>query len=310
MQIPNQNYNTAIANMSIRTQSKVDSNISPFKKAFEEPSTSDLQKILDNSNEDSKFLALDNLISSLMYCTIASVNDESKKQLSAFSQEDFKNSKKTNTKDTNKSFENYSLDIYGFMGSDFLQEAKLPDNLKFHSSSLVAIKNYLTLPFYEHNKQNGNSYLSNYFDSIDLAGGLNNAFKSIKEILASTDNSHLKESYTKEELLQSFKDNEDFITRLTHDNPLIKDYTIVENNEEKIAIEGIVLLFSVSNYGESYAKSDKSKLGEYGKYLAGLPNSYLESPTILENEAFKETSKKVNKHMLDWFWKTMLGLDK
>ncbi|TLD89210.1 hypothetical protein [Helicobacter sp. MIT 05-5294] len=61
----------------------------------------------------------------------------------------------------------------------------------------------------------------------------------------------------------------------------------MENDKEKIALEGVIMLFSLSNHGEAYAKSSKSELGEYGKYLVGIPNSWLDSPMIAKDSTFE-----------------------
>ncbi|TLD79717.1 hypothetical protein LS70_009710 [Helicobacter sp. MIT 11-5569] len=236
---------------------------------------------------------------------MSAINKETKENLKAFSQDDFKNAKTNTTQNTNKTFENYPLDNYGFMGSEFLKEAGLSENLRFHSNSLQAIKNYLTLPFYEHNSEDGNAYFSNYFNSVDLGGGLKNAFEELENFI------QIKDSYTKAELLEAFKNDKDFMDiKLRSDIPLILDYTTTENGSEKIALEGVILLFSLSNYGEAYAKSDKSELGEYGKYLAGFPNSWLDSPMIAKDSTFEETRKIVTKSMTDWFLQKVLKLDK
>ena len=105
-----------------------------------------------------------------------------------------------------------------------------------------------------------------------------------------------------------FKDNEGFIDSLRGDIALVEDYTFMENGEEKIALEGVIMLFSLVNYGEAYAKSENSQLGEYGKYLAGLPNSWLESPSILQDSTFQETSKKVKENFIDWFLQKVLEI--
>ena len=283
------NYTKANQNSKNHTQNIEYNNSS---KAFQEASKQDLNNLINNNPNDFQSCALENFLDSLNYCTIGAMNEKFRDM--AFTQEDFKNAKANLTTNSNKTFEKYPLDNYGFVGNEFLKEAGLPEDLKFHSDSLQAIKNYLTLPFYEHHSD-GNDYFSNYFDSVDLGGGLKNAFDSLENFIA------IKDSYTKEELLIAFKDNENMGISLRGNIPLVKDYTFMENGEEKIALEGVIMLFSLINYGEAYAKSENSQLGEYGKYLAGLPNSWLESPSISKDSTFQETSKRVKENFIDWF---------
>ena len=292
----NQNANTPFTQSTRQDTQNIEYNSS---KAFQEVSKQDLDNIINDNHDDFQSSILENFLDSLNYCTIGAINKNSKD--TAFNQEDFKNAKANSATNSNKTFEKYPLDNYGFMGNEFLKESGLPEGLKFHSNSLQAIKNYLTLPFYEHHSD-GNDYFSNYFDSVDLGGGLKNAFDSLEKFI------DIKDNYTKEELLNIFKDNEGFIDSLRGDIALVEDYTFMENGEEKIALEGVIMLFSLVNYGEAYAKSENSQLGEYGKYLAGLPNSWLESPSILQDSTFQETSKKVKENFIDWFLQKVLEI--